>query len=88
MFDLAEQSKIALSLRNDFLGHWYDAKKQVSHHFSDLKTTLNLRKQMAQVQFKIKENDTSITDFTLRAPVASNNDQNATKYKLQAEKRS
>lgn len=44
MFDLASKSKIPAGVRNDFLGHWYDAKTQVSHHFADLKTALTLRK--------------------------------------------
>ena len=44
MFDLASKSKIPAGVRNDFLGHWYDAKTQVSHQFADLKTALTLRK--------------------------------------------
>ena len=30
MFDLATKSKLPTALRNDLLGHWYDAKTTVS----------------------------------------------------------
>jgi len=49
MFDLATKNKLPTALRNDYLGHWYDAKTKVSQHFSDLQTALTLRKQMAEV---------------------------------------
>ena len=53
MFDLATKNKIPSTLRNDYLGHWYDAKTTVSQYFTDLKTSLNLRRQMADIQFKL-----------------------------------
>jgi len=53
MFDLATKNKLPSALRNDYLGHWYDAKTSVSQSFADLKTALTLRQQMAQVQFKL-----------------------------------
>ena len=53
MFDLATKNKIPSALRNDYLGHWYDAKTTVSQNFADLKTALVMRKQMADVQFKL-----------------------------------
>ena len=53
MFDLATKNQIPSTLRNDYLGHWYDAKSLVSQNFADLKTALVMRKQMADVQFKL-----------------------------------
>jgi len=55
MFDLASKHKLPTSLRNDLLGHWYDAKTTVSQQFAGLKTTLTLRKQMAEVQFRLQD---------------------------------
>lgn len=49
MFDMATKNKMPSAIRNDYLGHWYDAKTTVSQHFADLKTALTLKKQMADV---------------------------------------
>lgn len=66
MFDMATKNKIPSALRNDYLGHWYDAKTTVSQHFADLKTTLTLRQQMADVQFKLQEGGAPVRTNTLR----------------------
>ena len=44
MFDLAVKNQIPTDLRNDYLGHWYDAKTVITQNFSDLKNSLNLRR--------------------------------------------
>ena len=58
---MASQNKVSAVVRNEYLGHWFDAKTSVSQNFADLKTVLQLRKQMAEVQFQLQESGAPVT---------------------------
>ena len=44
MFDSATKNQVPTALRNEYLGHWYDAKTTVTQNLADIKKSLTLRR--------------------------------------------